>query len=165
MRTTCASSREAASSSEGSGPAATHLCRRAAQWLTDPGSSSQKSTLAAGTCPASRPHPPTPGHAHPPLATPTRSGLTHPTSGHTRLATPTQPLVTSTPPPVTSTPMGSAGPTGLGFRPAGSGELPSPEPGVSPYCFVSPVSHRFSFSRHLQWRLHLASVDSIPSSR
>ena len=83
-----------------------------------------------------------------PLATPT--GHTYPIPGHIHPAT-------STVPPVTSMPMGSVGPTALGCRPSGSGELPSPEPGVSPHCI--------SFSRHLQWRLHLASVDSIPNSR
>ena len=43
-----------------------------------------KSTLAAGTCPASRPHPPTPPR-------PPTTGRTHLTSGHTRQATPTRP--------------------------------------------------------------------------
>ena len=150
MRATCASSREASSSSEGSGPAGTQLCHRAAQWLPDPGSSSQRAPSQL------EPAPP-PGHTHRPRHWPHPPGHTHPIPGHTHLApwpyppaTPTQSLVTSTPPPDTSTPMGSARPTALGCRPAGSGELPSPEPGVSPYRIVSPVSHLFSFSRHLQ---------------
>ena len=89
-----------------------------------------------------RSHPPNPW-SHP-------RGHTHPASGHTHWPYPPNPWSHppghSTPPPVTSMPMGSSGPTALGCRPPGSGELPSPEPGVSPHCIVSPVSPSHAIS-------------------